>query len=185
MTEHIDSEMEDKTPTIKDLVADAGNKNSPTAMDYYEKAVNYFLADEHDLAKNPPRFEFTLHRLTPGDVEPKPFMDIILRPIDEDELKNIRARSEEKIVGGMLGGQKETNDTRFFTLLAVEAMVEPNLRDKRILAKHKTPERALAAVLQVGERVQVGSKVLELSGFTNTIGSRTNDEAQDIEAAKN
>lgn len=168
--------------TITDLVEQASSEDAPEEAKAvaYADALEFFLADENDLEKNPLTDDATIWRYDIEKEEDTPLVSIPIRTIEDHELKRLRQQSKERGPGGLR--TDETDDVRFFTLVCAEAANFDAERKRQIIAKHKTMEAALRKMLLPGERISLGQHILAFSGFGATVQSKAHAE---VEAAKN
>lgn len=168
--------------TITELVEQAGDEDAAPAVKAaaYADALDFFLADENDLEKNPLTDDATIWRYNIEKEEDMPLVSIPIRTIEDHELKRLRQQSKERGPGGLR--TEDTDDVRFFTLVCAEAANFEAPRKQQIIAKHKTMEAALRKMLLPGERISLGQHILAFSGFGATVQSKAHAE---VEAAKN
>jgi hypothetical protein len=183
---HEDSLVEPATTNIAKIVdeAEKAGVDTPHGADLYQQALDYFLDDANNVQEAPPEDDIEISRYIDGEY--KTVLTVRIRTIDDAELKQLRKRSKERGPRGMRNSEAETDDLRFYTLLCAEAIVSPDLRDHRVLAKHNRPEIALERMLLPGERVSLAEHILAFSGFGESAQSASGRRrSEEIEAAKN
>jgi hypothetical protein len=170
-------------PDIAATVATAGDKKaSPAArVDAYDKAMSYFLDDANDVEKIPVEEDVDIKRMVDGDEQV--IMTLRVRNITEQELTRARQMSKEK-TPGVRAEEQETDQIRFYTLLAAAATVKPNLKDPRLVDRFVTPEGVLRNRLLPGERMALGLFIMDRSGFGQSVSSAAQAQ-KEMEAAKN
>lgn len=169
-------------PTITEVVNAAGDDSTSEAAQgaAYDDALDFFLADENDLEKNPLTDDAIVWRYDIEAEKDKALVAIPIRTIEDHELKALRARSKERGPGGIR--TDETDDVRFYTLVCAEASNFDRQRQAALIQKHRTVEVAFRKMLLPGERIALGQHILAFSGFGATIQSKASAEVQ---AAKN
>ncbi len=182
MTTPGDGPAQPATPTITDVVEEAGDDAASVArqMQSYEDAMEYFLADENDLEENPLEDDVTIYRFNVQTNEEEVLIVVPIRTLEDHEIKQLRKRSKEKGPGGVR--TDETDEMRFFTLVCAEASNFPTPMEKAIIKKHNTLDKAMQRMLLPGERTSLAQQVLLFSGFGALVQSQA---AIEVEAAKN
>lgn len=177
-----DGHVEGENPTVGDLVAEATDTDLPDGVRAaaYEDALDFFLADENDLEKNPLRDDATVFRYDIEKEQDMPLISVPIRNLDDHEIKALRLQSKEKGPGGIR--TEETDDVRFYTLVCAEAAMFPEEKRALLIKKHRTLYNMFQRMLLTGERISLGQHILAFSGFGATVQSKAKDE---VESAKN
>lgn len=188
-----DMNVEDPTLTAGDpredieaVVDNASDKHVSVdeQAQFYQQALDYFLADKNDVRKRRPTDKIEVVRYDEETGTWAVAFTGRVQALTQPEIELAQERATKKSTQGP-NGEEIVDEFRFHTLLIVQALIVPNLRDDQILAIHKTPENAVRSMFQSGERVNMGNFIMALSGFGKSVSSAAKRVTKEVDAAGN